>query len=255
MVLSLTAAIACSSTDKDWSAAESEGTVASYTRFIAAHPDHYYATIARIRIGLLEESADWERTVALNSRDGYEAFLQRWPRGMYAVNAIVAVESLTTSTVRLSEPRSATLSGMVWIGGDTLVARVAHTRRELRLRKYMIENIEIDWTYEESPVVLSLDPTGDSTATAPVMNRLAATPSAIRIQLRGGQTVEIDPTTVRPRRLEMDTRQTVLGSSREGETTRVHLRLAPFRQVYAQRVVLTDSLRLAPEAIGFGPGE
>jgi hypothetical protein len=245
--------MACSSTDRDWSEAEREGTAESYARFIKAHPDHYYATIARIRIELAKEDGDWERAVAQSSREGYEAFLQSWPQGQYGAQAIAGVESLTTSTVRLSMPRRATLSGMVWIRGDTLVAREAATGRGLQLRKYVIASIEIDWAYEESAVIFSLDPTADSTAALPVLNRLAATPEAMRIHLRDGTSAAVDPTTVRPRRLELDTRQTVLGSSREGDTTRVHLRLAPFRQTYAPRVVLSDSLRLAPEEIRFGP--
>jgi len=228
-------------------------TAAAYGRFIEAHPDHYYSTIARIRIELVKEDGHWERAVALNSREGYEAFLQQWPQGQYMAQAIAGVESLTASAVRLSKPRRATLSGTVWIPGDTLFARASG--RQLRLRKYVIEKIEIDWTYEESPVMFSLDPTADSTASVPILTRLSATPAAIRIHLRDGTTLAVNPTTVRPRRLEMDTRQTVLGSSREGEPTRVHLRLAPFRQTYAPRVALADSLRLAPEVIGFGPGE
>jgi hypothetical protein len=248
------ALVACDSADEEWDAAESAGTAAAYTRFIEAHPDHHYAKIARIRIGLLEEEGEWTGALAQGSRDGYLAFLERWPRGRYAARAIVAVESLTTSTVTLSEPRRATLTGMVWIGGDTLFARETNTGREVRLRKYMLERIEIDWTYDETPVVLALDPTMDSTAMPPVLNRLAATPSAMRIRLRDGRTIEIQPNTVRPRRLELDTRQTVLGSSREGEPKRLRLRLAPFRQIYGTRVELSDSLRLAAETIGFGPG-
>ncbi|MDH3197462.1 MAG: hypothetical protein OEO21_04400 [Candidatus Krumholzibacteria bacterium] len=255
MALALAFAMACSSTDREWDEAERAGTAESYTRFIEAHPDHYYATIARIRIEMAKEDGDWERAVARNSREGYEAFLQSWPQGQYGARAIAGVESLTTSTVRLSMPRRATLSGTVWISGDTLIAREAGTGRSLRLRKYMIARIEIDWAYEESPVIFSLDPTADSTAALPVLNRLAATPAAMRIHLRDGTSVAVDPATVRPRRLELDTRQTVLGSSREGDTTRVHLRLAPFRQMYAPRVLLADSLRLAPEEIRFGPDE
>jgi outer membrane protein assembly factor BamD (BamD/ComL family) len=81
------ALIACSSSEGDWKKADTDGTVASYQKFLTDHPNDSHAEQARNRVHSLEDEQAWTLAQTSNTLDGFKQYIQTQPNGAHSADA------------------------------------------------------------------------------------------------------------------------------------------------------------------------
>ena len=86
-LLAALALVACSSTQSDWSQANTANTVTAYEAFLQKHPNTPQSVEARSRIQALKDEQAWAQAQQANTVQSYQNYIQDEPAGIHLEEA------------------------------------------------------------------------------------------------------------------------------------------------------------------------
>jgi outer membrane protein assembly factor BamD (BamD/ComL family) len=85
---------ACSSSEADWTKAESQNTVSAYEDFVKQHPNDAHDAQAHTRIQGLQDDQAWSDAQKTNTLEAYQQYLEKLPNGKHIDDAHAQVTAL-----------------------------------------------------------------------------------------------------------------------------------------------------------------
>jgi hypothetical protein len=86
-LLTVSALVACSSSDSDWKKADARGSEPAYRKFLTDHPNDPHAEQARSRVQALQDEQAWTQATKANTVDGFRQYVQMQPMGLHTTEA------------------------------------------------------------------------------------------------------------------------------------------------------------------------